>query len=195
MPIEMPDGLNPSPTPDPQNPTPDAVVNKTGEPDALPTPSGEPEKTFTQKQVDSMVANRVKSALKAELAKLGADPEAGVTLESLQTDLQNLRTENQTLQAQNSVRDYANDATNQLNIPPTNMSAVLELVNARLEYQDGKPTNLKEAFAAVKSIAPALFAVQTTNIHAGEGRTAQAGPVNMNKVLRDLAASKNSFAN
>lgn len=144
------------------------------------------DKKFTQADVDRMIKNRIASGVKAELKKLTGDTEGGVTLESLQTELTTLRTENQTLQARTAVRDYLGDAANQLNVPSANIAAIEELVHARLEYSDGKPSNLKEAVASVKSIAPALFAIQSTNIDAGAGRTATSGPVDMNKFIRGM---------
>lgn len=153
------------------------------------------DKKFTQADVDRMIKNRISSGVKAELKKLTGDPEGGVTLESLQQQLTDERTARQSLEAKQDVRSFAVDPVNQFNIPPSNMSAIEELVHARLEYQDGKPTNLKEAFAAVKGIAPTLFAVQPTNIDAGAGRRAATGPVDMNKLMRDLAARKNNLAN
>lgn len=153
--------------------------------------TNEAPKTFTQADIDRIVSNRlasgIKAGVKAELKKLTGDETGGVTLEGLQTELATMRTENQTLQARNTVRDYIGDAANQLNVPPANVAAIEELVHSRLTYEDGKPSNLKDAVATVKSLAPALFANQPSNIDAGAGRTAQTGPVDMNKFIRKAA--------
>lgn len=152
------------------------------------------DKKFTQADVDRMIKNRIASGVKAELKKLTGDPEGGVTLDSVQQQLNDLKTENQTLRASQDVRNYLSDSTNQLNIPPQNIAAIEELVNTRLTYEDGKPSNLKDAVASVKGIAPSLFAVTPSNVDAGAGRRAVSGPADMNKVIRDLAASKNGMS-
>lgn len=198
MPIE---GITPATPATPATPnaqhTSDGDGQNTGATPATPNADtqaaqnqSEAQKTFTQDEVNRMIANRVKSGIKAELKKLGGDGEnGGVTLEHLQRQLTEERTARQTLEARQNVREFISDAKNQLNVRPENLSAIEELVNARLTFEDGTPTNLKESIQAVKSIAPALFANQPSSINAAEGRTAATGPVNMNDFIR-LAHAK-----
>ena len=144
------------------------------------------EKTFTQADVDRIVANRIKSGVKAELKKLTGDGE--VTVEELQRQLSEERTRAAKLMARQSVRDYLSDPKHKLNIPSDAISEVEELVTAKLEYDDsGKPSNLKETVDTLKARLPRLFANTQTNINANNGRGSSAGPVDMNAFVRQHA--------
>jgi hypothetical protein len=173
--------------------TPDAAANNTG---AAPTGAAtqtatteaqpEPEKKFTQADIDRIVQNRLKSAVKAELKKLTGDAE--VSVEDLQRQLSEERTERQKLMARQSVRDYLSDPKHKLNIPADAISEVEELVSARLEYDsEGKPSNLKDTVESLKARLPRLFANTQSNINANNGRSTAPGPVNMNDFVRQHA--------
>lgn len=174
--------------------TPDAAVNNTGATPtgaatdtAQQTPAQTPsEKTFTQADVDRIVQNRLKSAVKAELKKLTGDGE--VTVEDLQRQLSEERTERQKLSARQSVREYLTDPKHKLNIPTDAVSEVEELVSAKLEYDDeGKPSNLKDVVESLKSRLPRLFANTQTDINANNGRNTSVGPTDMNAFVRQHA--------
>lgn len=194
MPIE---GLPVATPAAPAAATPDAAVNNTAgvadagaETQAANQAEAQKEKTFTQADVDRIIANRVKSGIKAELKKLGGEGEGAVTLEDLQQQLNDERTARQALEARQSVREYITDAQNQLNVRPENVAAIEELVNGRLQFEKGKPTNLKEAINAVKSLAPALFTNQPSSINAAEGRKSTADVTNMDSWIRTGFARK-----
>jgi hypothetical protein len=176
--------------------TPDAAGNNTG---ASATPNAgtdnaqnnqaQTDKTFSQADLDRIVANRVKSGVKAELKRLTGDTEGVITVESLQQQLNEERTARQRVEARQEIRTVISDA--KLNVPATNHAAIEELVHSRLEYgTDGKPTNLADAIASVKSLAPTLFTNAPTNINAGDGRKTQNGPVDMNSWVRELHAKR-----
>ncbi len=148
------------------------------------------EKTFTQAEVNAMIANRVKSGLKAELKKLTGDGEGGVTLETLQQQLNEERSARQALEARATVREFLTDTRNQLNVNPANVAVIEELVNGRLQFENGKPTNIKDAINAVKALAPALFTNQPGSVEAGEGRNTTARPTDMNAWIRSAHAKK-----
>jgi hypothetical protein len=64
---------------------------------------------------------------------------------------------------------------------------------ADLEYdKDGNPSNLKDVIESIRSSDPRLFANTASNINANAGRNAQTGPVNMNDVIRQMHAGRNS---
>ena len=145
------------------------------------------EKTFTQADVDRIVQNRLKSAVKAELKKLTGEGEGTATVEELQRQLSEAKTKTQTFEAREAVRDYMSDPENKLNVKPENMRAVEKLVMPDIEFDDsGKPSNLKEVFKAAKSLAPALFANPPASINAGQGRNSTA-PTDMNAFIRRQA--------
>lgn len=146
----------------------------------------EPEKKFSQADVDRIVQNRLKSAVKAELKKLTGDAE--VTVEDLQRQLTEERTERTKLMARQTVRDYLTDPKHKLNLPSDAVPEVEELVSTRLEYDDtGKPSNLKEVVESLKTRLPRLFANTQSNINANNGRGSTPGPVNMNDFVRQHA--------
>ena len=146
------------------------------------------DRTFTQADVDRIVANRVKSAVKAELKKLAGDGDGTATVEDLQRQLSETATKARTYEARETVRDYLNDPQSKLNLRPENIRAVQELVMQRIEFaDDGKPANVEQAVAAVKSLAPTLFVNQSASINAGNGRTASAPVSDMNAYIRQLA--------
>lgn len=199
MPIE---GSLPEATPDtpatPATPnaqtSPDAGVNNTGAPgtptagtDNAQNGQAQTEKTFTQADVDRMIANRVKSGIKAELKKMTGETDGTITVESLQQQLNEERTARQGLEARQSVREFLTDASNQLNVNPVNLTAIEELVHARITFENGKPSNLKDAIATVKNLAPTLFANTPAHVNAGEGRKPLSGPVDMNEFIRRAA--------
>lgn len=177
----------------PSTNTPDAAVNNTG---AAPTGAAtqtatteeqpEPEKKFSQADVDRIVANRIKSGVKAELKKLAGNGE--VSIEDLQRQLSEERTERQKLMARQTARDYLTDPKHKLSVPSDALPEVEELVLARLEYDDdGKPSNLKDVVESLKTRLPRLFANTQSNINANNGRSNAAGPLNMNDFVRQHA--------
>ena len=129
------------------------------------------EKTFTQADVDRIVQNRLKSAVKAELKKLTGETEGQQTVEELQRQLSEQTQKVRSFEARQTIGDYLSDGRNKLSIKPENVRGIEELVLVRLEYDDeGKPANLKEAVDAARQIAPSLFANTPQPIDAGTGR-------------------------
>jgi len=187
MPIE---GIE-TPTP-PATTTPDAAANNTAASDAgagtdtAQTTQAQTEKTFTQADVDRIVANRIKSGVKAELKRLTGETDGAPTVEDLTRQLSEAKTKAQAIEAREHVRDYLSDPENKLNIKPDNIRAIEKLVMPDIELDDnGKPTNLKEALKTAKSIAPALFANTPADINAARRDSA---PVNdMNAFIRRQA--------
>lgn len=145
------------------------------------------EKTFTQADVDRIVANRIKSGVKAELKRLTGDADGTVSVEDLQRQLSESQGQVRAFEARQSVSDYLTDARHKLNVKPENFRAVEKLVIPDLEYDEaGKPTNLKEVVESVKSLAPALFANTPPSIDANAGRnTGSAVGSDMNALIRD----------
>lgn len=146
------------------------------------------EKTFTQADVDRIVANRIKSGVKAELKRLSGDGDDKPNVEELQRQLSETKTRAQQIEARESVRDYLSDPVHKLNVKAENVAAIVKLVIPDLEYDDdGKPANLKEAVNAAKSIAPALFANTPVSINANQGRQGTALSGDMNSFIRQAA--------
>lgn len=146
------------------------------------------EKTFTQADVDRIVANRIKSGVKAELKRLSGDGDDKPNVEELQRQLSETKSRAQQIEARESVRDYLSDPVHKLNVKAENVAAIVKLVIPDLEYDDdGKPANLKEAVNSAKSIAPALFANTPVSINANQGRTNTALSGNMNDFIRQAA--------
>jgi hypothetical protein len=181
-----------------QAPTPDAAVNNTGaansgtgtQPAQQPEAQPEPAKTFTQADVDRIVQNRLKSAVKAELKKLTSDGE-GVTVEELQRQLSDERTRTRAIEAREAVQDYLSDPKHKLNVRAENTRAIVKMVMQDIEYDDkGQPTNIKDAIESAKSLAPTLFVNSQSNINAGAGRDAATAPTNMNDFIRQQYAGR-----
>jgi hypothetical protein len=176
--------------------TPDAAENNTGanaqsgaDTDTAQNTQAQQtkEKTFTQADVDRIVQNRLKSAVKAELKKLTGDGD--VTVDDLQRQLSEERQKTRGIEARESVRDYLSDPKHKLNVNPANVRAIEKLVMPDVEFDDaGKPTNIKDAIENAKTIAPALFANNQSNINANNGRGSNAGPTDMNQWVRSLAS-------
>lgn len=150
---------------------------------AQQTPAQSTEKTFTQADVDRIVQNRLKSAVKAELKKLTGDDDKP-DVNALQTQLSEQQAKIRSYEAKDEVQKFLADGRNKLNIKPENHRGIEALVIPLLEYDDdGKPSNLKEAIESAKSIAPVLFTNGTPNINGHEGRA----PINvsdMNGLIR-----------
>ncbi len=147
----------------------------------------QPDKTFTQADVDRIVQNRLKAAVKAELKKLTDDPEKP-NADDLQRQLSERDEKIRAYEAREAVDIYINDGRNKLNIRPENARGIKELVIPRLEYdENGKPTNIKDAFESAKVIAPALFANTPSSINAGEGRNGAVVGNDMNAMIRRAA--------
>lgn len=174
--------------------TADEPVNNTGaqtsETDTATTQQqAQPEKTFTQADVDRIVQNRLKSAVKAELKKLAGDGEAP-NVEELKQQLADATNKARAYEASTSIRDYVTDPKNKLNVKAENIRAIEKLVLAEIEYDDdGKPSNLREAIESVKSLAPALFAVSVNHINQGNGGKPVATN-NMNDFIRQIHAGR-----
>lgn len=145
------------------------------------------EKTFTQAEVNAMIAKRLPSAVKAELKKMSGD-ETQPNVDDLQRQLSERDTKLRSYEARETVDAFLNDGRNKLNIRPENIRGIQELVIPRLEFgDDGKPTNIKEAIESAKVIAPALFVSGTSNINQFSGNGQQARPGNMNDFIRQAA--------
>ena len=150
------------------------------------------EKTFTQAEVDRIVQNRLKSAVKAELKKLTGETEGQQTVEELQRQLNEQTQKVRSFEARQTIHDHLSDGRNKLNIKPENVRGIEELVLMRLEYDDqGKPANLKEAVDAARSIAPSLFANTPQPIDAGTGRNGAVVGTDMNSFIRRQAGFGN----
>lgn len=174
--------------------TTDESANNTGETTATTTATesqtqAQIEKTFTQADVDRIVADRLKREVKKELKKLAGDSEGQPSLEELQQQLKDATERLQGYETSHFVREYLTDPKHKLGVRSENIAAVEKLVKAEIVYEDGKPTNLKEAVETVKSYAPILFAAAATNIN--QGNTGQAVPKDMNAFIREQHAAKN----
>ncbi|HLA96316.1 MAG TPA: hypothetical protein VK612_11395 [Pyrinomonadaceae bacterium] len=153
---------------------------------------GTPEKTFTQEQLDKILANRINSGVKAALKKLTGDPEGTITLEDLQRQLTEERSARHALEARQSVTKYLTDPANKFSLRPENIPAIEDLIHSRIEIDnEGKPTNLPEAVNAVKALAPTLFANTPAHADAGAGRTPATTGTNMNDFIRRAAGYGN----
>lgn len=181
--------------------TTDASVQNTGDAatgagtqTAQQTTEAQPaEKTFTQAEVDRIVANRIKSGVKARLKELSGETDGAVTVEELTKQLSEERGTRQKLEARQSVRDYLTDPRQKLNIKPENTAAIEKLVMQDIEFDDaGKPSNLKEAVESAKSLAPALFVNVPGQIDAATGRNGQTGnQKDMSAFIRQAAGFGN----
>lgn len=177
--------------------TSDATVqnteaNASGTGTQTATTEAQPEKTFTQADIDRIVQNRLKSAVKAELKKLTADDPEKPNVEELQRQLSERDTKLRAIEARESVTDYLSDARHKLNVKPENVRAIVKLVMPDLEYDDeGKPSNIKDAIENAKSLAPALFANTPGSIDANAGRNGHVTAPNMNQLIRQQAGYGN----
>jgi hypothetical protein len=151
------------------------------------------EKTFTQADVDRIVANRIKSGVKAELKRLTGETDGTPTVEELSKQLSEERQARQTLEARQTVRDYLTDPKHKLNVKADAVAAIEKLVLPDLVFEDdGKPSNLKEAVDAAKSLAPALFVNAPQSIDAAQGRNGAAVTgSDMNSFIRRSAGFGN----
>ena len=174
--------------------TPDAGVTNTAAnvpTGTQPQPEAQPEKTFTQADVDRIVQNRLKSAVKAELKKLTDDPQQP-TPEDYQRQLSDKDAKIRSYESREVVENFLNDGRNKLNVRPENIRGIQALVIPTLEYDDqGSVTNLKEAIESAKSIAPALFANHQSNINANAGNQTAPVGTNMNDFIRRSAGFGN----
>jgi len=191
MPIEGIPAHEPTPKADAQ-PTSDVTVKNTGaDAEGTDTQAAQKaeaqkeEKTFTQADVDRIVANRLKTAVKAELKKLTTDDEGKESVEELTRQLSETRQRAQAIEAREAVRDYLSDPVHKLNVKATSIAAIVKLVTPDLEFdEDGKPTNLKEAVLAAKTLAPDLFANSSASINANNGRNGATPTRGMDALIR-----------
>lgn len=174
--------------------TPDAAANNTAasaQPGAgTQTPSTEAptEKTFTQADVDRIVANRIKSGVKAELKKLTGENDGTPTVEDLQRQLSEKDTRIRSFEAREIVENHLLDGRNKLNVKPENVRGIQAIVIPLLQYDDdGQPSNLKDAIESAKAIAPVLFANTPGSIDANAGRNGAPATGNMNQMIRQAA--------
>jgi hypothetical protein len=175
--------------------TPDAAVINTGDAatgagtqTAQQTTEAPTEKTFTQADVDRIVQNRLKSAVKAEIKKLTGEGENTPNVEDLQRQLSERDQKIRSFEAKDKVSEFLSDGRNKLNVRPENIRGIEALVIPLLDYdEDGKPSNLRDAIETAKSIAPALFVNSTSNINANSGNGNGTRPTNMNDLIRQQA--------
>lgn len=187
MPIEGIESTDTSQTEDKQTQaTSDETVKKTdasesGTDTQTANTEAQKEKTFTQADVDRIVANRIKSGVKAELKKLTGDE--AVSVDELQRQLSETQTRAQSLEAREAIRDYLSDPDNKLNVK--NPAAVVKFVMPDIEFDDqGKPSNLKEVLKSAKILAPELFTNIPASINAGNGRNGAVIDNDMNARIR-----------
>jgi hypothetical protein len=155
---------------------------------AQPNPAQPTEKTFTQADVDRIVQNRLKSAVKAEIKKLTGEGENTPNVEDLQRQLSERDQKIRSFEAKDKVSEFLSDGRNKLNVRPENIRGIEALVIPLLDYdEDGKPSNLRDAIETAKSIAPALFVNSTSNINANSGNGNGTRPTNMNDLIRQQA--------
>lgn len=177
-----------------QTPTADEQANNTGAQaqdsgagtDTAKTDQATQEKTFTQAEVDAIIARRLKTAVKSELKKMAGEGEGQVSLEELQTQLSEKETRLRNYEARETINDFVADPKNKISVKPTSLRLFTKAVTDELEFEDGKIANLKEAIEKVKSFAPDLFATSTGSINATAGRNAPAA-VDFNEQLRQAA--------
>lgn len=185
----------PTDTPSESTPTtPDAGVTNTAANVQTGTQTqteAQPEKTFTQADVDRIIQNRLKTAVKAELKKLSGDDQQP-TPEDYKQQLSDKDAKIRSYESREVVENFLNDGRNKLNVRPENIRGIQALVIPTLEYDDqGTVTNLKEAIESAKSIAPALFANNQSNINANAGTQAVPVGTNMNDLIRRQAGYGN----
>lgn len=181
-------------------PTPDAAANNTGadnqpgtgtQPAETPTGSNSAaqEKTFTQAEVDRIIAERVKRETKKELKKLAGENTDAPNVEELQRREQDLTARANQAEARLAIRDFVTDPSNKTGAKPTDLRSIEKLVLAEIEFgDDGKPVNLKEAVAQVKKDAPSLFAQQPPSVNAAAGgNSSSAIAQDFNQMLRAQA--------
>jgi hypothetical protein len=155
---------------------------------AQQNPAQPTEKTFTQADVDRIVQNRLKSAVKAEIKKLTGEGENTPNVEDLQRQLSERDQKIRSFEAKDKVSEFLSDGRNKLNVRPENIRGIEALVIPLLDYdEDGKPSNLRDAIETAKSIAPALFVNSTSNINANSGNGNGTRPTNMNDLIRQQA--------
>jgi hypothetical protein len=171
--------------------TSDATVKNTGadvegtDTQAAQKAEAHTEKTFTQADVDRIVANRLKTAVKAELKKLTTDDETKDSVEDLTRQLSETKQRAQAIEAREAVRDFLSDPNHKLNVKATSIAAIVKLVTPDLEFDDeGKPTNLKDAVNAAKNLAPDLFANSSASINANNGRVNATPTRGMDALIR-----------
>lgn len=144
------------------------------------TETAETPKTFTQDDIDRLIG-RTKKELKAEYEKQISQAKL--------SEEERAKAENDTLRKQLRERD-AKDAVvtaAQKAGATANPQAVYRLIKDDLEFdKDGKVTNLEEALAEAKSIAPELFKAVRGTANGGEGNEGRAGN-SMNSIIRRAA--------
>jgi hypothetical protein len=127
--------------------------------------------------------------LKRQVAReFTGEKDGGVTLEELQRQLSERDAKLRAYEAKDEVQKFISNGQNKLNVDPKNIRGIEALVIPQLEYDDnGKPSNLREAFESAKVIAPALFVNSTSNINAHSGNGNATRPGNMNDWIRQQA--------
>lgn len=145
------------------------------------------ERTFTQADVDRIVAERIKKGVKTELKKIIGDGEPA-KIEDVQKQLSESQAELRAYRAREAIQDFIADPANKLTVRAENARAIEKLVLADLEFDDdGKPSNLDATVEAVKKLAPALFTTSPGSINAGEGKNSSVSGVDMNSMIRRAA--------
>lgn len=148
------------------------------------------EKTFTQADVDRIVQDRLKKAVKSELKKLTGETDGQPTVDDLQRQLNDYQSKTRTLESREQVRDFLTDPRNKINVRTENIRAIEKLVFSELEFdEDGKPSNLRDAIDLVKSEAPTLFVSSSSSINGASGKQAEQ-PFNWNDQIRAAAGYK-----
>jgi len=179
--------------------TPDEAANSTAAA-AQPGPGTQPaqqpeaptEPTFTQAQVNAMIAKRLPAAVKSELKKMSGDGEGQPSTEDLQRQLSERDQKLRSFEAKDKVAEFLADGRNKLNVDPKHIRGIEALVIPLLEYDDaGQPSNLKEAIESAKQIAPVLFTIGTPGINAGAGGKQPVTSADMNGFIRQQAGYGN----
>jgi hypothetical protein len=190
MPIEGIPAHTPETKADAQPKTDESVKNTGANAEGTDTQAAQKaeahtEKTFTQADVDRIVANRLKTAVKAELKKLTTEDETKDSVEDLTRQLSETKQRAQAIEAREAVRDFLSDPNHKLNVKTTSVAAIVKLVTPDLEFDDeGKPTNLKDAVNAAKNLAPDLFANSSASINANNGRVNATPTRGMDALIR-----------
>ncbi len=172
-------------TPDAQGKNADAAAKDTGTgTDSQPNNPVEHTKTFTQGEVDRIVADRLKREVKKELRKLSDEGEQKPDVSEIQQRADKAEQELRTYRAKDHFEDFIADKRN--NLPTVNPAGVWRMIRGDLTFDDkGQVENLRDVLQTAKQIAPQLFLPASGSADAGlRGKPPNSG-VDMNRFIRN----------
>lgn len=143
------------------------------------------ERRFTQADVDSIIARRLKKAVNAELKKLAGETESNPNIEELTKRAEQAEQRARIFETRETIQSFVMDARNKINARPTDLRAIEKLIFAEIEFdENGKPENLKEAIESVRRDAPSLFHTNNDSANGGAGMQTAKAATGMDSLIR-----------